>query len=163
MIEFNQVGEFVDHHVIDQPLRALDQSPAEIEISTPGTGAPAPECAADADFSRRKLKFSGEFRHPAGQMFGGEPAVETLQPFADLLLAAMRNQKLPAVESGGLSGEVRPAPRTYQRILEAARLGFNRIVVSAYYKDQAALPKGIRVVKVGRIDQLGKAIFIFEE
>lgn len=63
----------------------------------------------------------------------------------------------------GLSGEVRPAPRTYQRILEAARLGFNRIVVSAYYKDQAALPKGIRVVKVGRIDQLGKAIFIFEE
>ena len=63
----------------------------------------------------------------------------------------------------GLSGEVRPAPRTYQRILEAARLGFNRIVVSAYYKEQTSLPKGIRVVKVGRIDQLGKAIFTSEE
>ena len=38
----------------------------------------------------------------------------------------------------GLSGEVRPAPRTEQRISEAARLGFRRIVVSGY------LPKGAR-------------------
>ena len=35
----------------------------------------------------------------------------------------------------GLSGEVRPAPRTEQRISEAARLGFRRIVVSGYLKD----------------------------
>ena len=32
----------------------------------------------------------------------------------------------------GLSGEVRPAPRTEQRITEAARLGFKRIVVSSF-------------------------------
>ena len=32
----------------------------------------------------------------------------------------------------GLSGEVRPAPRTEQRISEAARLGFRRIIVSGY-------------------------------
>ncbi|MBP3532902.1 MAG: DNA repair protein RadA, partial [Alistipes sp.] len=32
----------------------------------------------------------------------------------------------------GLSGEVRPAPRTEQRIVEAARLGFKRIIVSGY-------------------------------
>lgn len=59
----------------------------------------------------------------------------------------------------GLSGEVRPAPRTYQRILEAARLGFKRIVVSSYYKDNSPLPKNIEVIRVGRIDQLPKAIF----
>ena len=59
----------------------------------------------------------------------------------------------------GLSGEVRPAPRTYQRILEAARLGFKRIVVSNYYRDNSPLPEGIAVVRVGRIDQIPKAVF----
>lgn len=59
----------------------------------------------------------------------------------------------------GLSGEIRPAPRTYQRILEAARLGFNRIVVSNYYRDNSPLPDGIRVIRAGRIDQIPKAIF----
>ena len=59
----------------------------------------------------------------------------------------------------GLSGEIRPAPRTYQRILEAARLGFDRIVVSNYYRDNSPLPDGIRVIRAGRIDQIPKAIF----
>ena len=59
----------------------------------------------------------------------------------------------------GLSGEVRPAPRTYQRILEAARLGFGRIVVSSYYKDASPLPKGVEVIRIGRIDQLPPVIF----
>lgn len=59
----------------------------------------------------------------------------------------------------GLSGEIRPAPRTYQRILEAARLGFKRVVISSYYKDNSPLPKNIEVVRVGRIDQLPKVIF----
>ena len=57
----------------------------------------------------------------------------------------------------GLSGEVRPAPRTEQRISEAARLGFRRIVVSGY------LPKGIEVVAINSIDQLPRALFINEE
>ena len=62
----------------------------------------------------------------------------------------------------GLSGEVRPAPRTYQRILEAARLGFGRIVVSGYYRDKSEVPGDIRIVRVSRIDQLPKAIFTEE-
>lgn len=63
----------------------------------------------------------------------------------------------------GLSGEVRPAPRTYQRILEAARLGFDRIVVSAYYRDKSEVPGNIDIVRVSRIDQLPKAIFTGKE
>ena len=62
----------------------------------------------------------------------------------------------------GLSGEVRPAPRTYQRILEATRLGFGRIVVSGYYRDKSEVPGDIRIVRVSRIDQLPKAIFTEE-
>lgn len=60
----------------------------------------------------------------------------------------------------GLSGEVRPAPRSEQRIAEAARLGFKRIVVSGYLrKDLPKPPKGIEVRYVNRIDELPAAIF----
>ncbi len=60
----------------------------------------------------------------------------------------------------GLSGEVRPAPRTEQRISEAARLGFKRIVVSAYLSKGIKKVKGIEVVEIQSIDQLPKALFV---
>lgn len=60
----------------------------------------------------------------------------------------------------GLSGEVRPAPRTEQRIGEAARLGFRRIVVSGFLrKELHRIPKNIEVIYVNRIDELPAAIF----
>lgn len=59
----------------------------------------------------------------------------------------------------GLSGEVRPAPRTEQRIAEAARLGFKRIVVSSFIQKKVKAPKGIEVVYISSIDQLPKALF----
>lgn len=59
----------------------------------------------------------------------------------------------------GLSGEVRPAPRTEQRIAEAARLGFKRIVVSSFMQKKVKAPKGIEVVYISSIDQLPKALF----
>ena len=59
----------------------------------------------------------------------------------------------------GLSGEVRPAPRTEQRILEAARLGFKRIVVSGYAEKSIKSPKGIDVVFISSIEELPKALF----
>ena len=59
----------------------------------------------------------------------------------------------------GLSGEVRPAPRTEQRISEAARLGFRRIVVSGYLAKGTKRPKGIEVVTINSIDQLPRALF----
>ena len=60
----------------------------------------------------------------------------------------------------GLSGEVRPAPRTEQRISEAARLGFRRIVVSGYLAKGAKHPKGIEIVRINSIDQLPRALFL---
>jgi DNA repair protein RadA/Sms len=59
----------------------------------------------------------------------------------------------------GLSGEVRPAPRTEQRISEAARLGFRRIIISGYLAKGTKYPKGIEVVKITGIDQLPKSVF----
>ena len=58
----------------------------------------------------------------------------------------------------GLSGEVRPAPRTEQRVSEAARLGFRRIVISGY-ASVAKSVKGIEVVRITGIEQLPKALF----
>ncbi len=59
----------------------------------------------------------------------------------------------------GLSGEVRPAPRTEQRISEAARLGFRCIIVSGYLgKGGAKRPKGIEVVSINHIAELPKVL-----
>ncbi len=60
----------------------------------------------------------------------------------------------------GLSGEVRPAPRTEQRISEAARLGFRRIIVSGYLTKSTKRPKGIEVVLINSISELPKALFM---
>ncbi len=62
----------------------------------------------------------------------------------------------------GLSGEVRPAPRTEQRIAEAARLGFRKIVVSGYMAKQSKSVKGIEIIRINNIAQLPKALFAEE-
>lgn len=60
----------------------------------------------------------------------------------------------------GLSGEVRPALRTEQRVSEAARLGFSRIVVSSYARKAiSTIPTGIEIIYVGRVADLARTIF----
>ncbi len=60
----------------------------------------------------------------------------------------------------GLSGEVRPAPRTEQRISEAARLGFKRIIVSGYTAKSSKRAKGIEVITINSIGELPRALFM---
>lgn len=59
----------------------------------------------------------------------------------------------------GLSGEVRPAPRTEQRVAEAARLGFKRIVISGYAPKPQKSVEGIEVVRVYSVNELAANIF----
>lgn len=60
----------------------------------------------------------------------------------------------------GLSGEIRPASRTEHRVAEAARLGFEAIVVSYYAKKGIPKPpKGIEIIYVSKVTQLSKVIF----
>ena len=60
----------------------------------------------------------------------------------------------------GLSGEVRPAPRSEQRISEAARLGFKRIIVSGYLrKNLTRTPADIEICYINRIDELPRYMF----
>lgn len=59
----------------------------------------------------------------------------------------------------GLSGEVRPASRTDQRIAEAARLGFKRIVISGYAAKPHKRIAGIEVVRINNVSELARNIF----
>jgi len=59
----------------------------------------------------------------------------------------------------GLAGEVRPSARLEQRIAEAERLGFRRIVVSGYGNRKQLKSKKIEVVFINRIDELPRAVF----
>jgi DNA repair protein RadA/Sms len=58
----------------------------------------------------------------------------------------------------GLSGEIRPVTRIDQRINEAAKLGFEEIYISKYNKGISE-HKGIRVVLVGKVEELFSNLF----
>uniref|UniRef100_UPI00402911D8 magnesium chelatase domain-containing protein n=1 Tax=Alloprevotella sp. TaxID=1872471 RepID=UPI00402911D8 len=59
----------------------------------------------------------------------------------------------------GLSGEIRPVTRIVQRISEAAKLGFNRILVPEGNKKGLPHVEGIEVVPVGRVEQALRELF----
>ncbi|MDR0953952.1 MAG: DNA repair protein RadA [Rikenellaceae bacterium] len=80
------------------------------------------------------------------------------------ILSSALDQPIPAdtcfAGEIGLSGEVRPASRTEQRIAEAARLGLKRIVVSGYVqKNVEKAGESIRVLFVHRVDELARILF----
>ena len=60
----------------------------------------------------------------------------------------------------GLSGEIRAVNRIEQRIAEAEKLGFKKIIVSKY--NQKAMSKqkfNIEVVTMGRVDEVYRYLF----
>jgi DNA repair protein RadA/Sms len=59
----------------------------------------------------------------------------------------------------GLSGEIRPVNRLDQRIAEAKKLGMDRIFVSKYNIKGIELNGGIKVIPIGRIEELVKLLF----
>jgi DNA repair protein RadA/Sms len=59
----------------------------------------------------------------------------------------------------GLSGEIRAVNRIDQRIAEAQKLGFEKIIVSRYNQKSPPKTKGIEVVTMGRVDELYRYLF----
>ena len=59
----------------------------------------------------------------------------------------------------GLSGEIRSVNRIEQRITEAEKLGFERIIISKF--NQKALPKGnkIEIIAVNKVEEVLKYVF----
>jgi len=59
----------------------------------------------------------------------------------------------------GLSGEIRAVNRIEQRIKEAEKLGFERIFISKYNKSKHIQAEGIKIIQLGRVDELYNALF----
>ena len=60
----------------------------------------------------------------------------------------------------GLSGEIRPVNRIEQRILEAEKLGFSRILIPAHnLKGFDTLRSKIQVVQVRKVEEAFRQLF----
>lgn len=59
----------------------------------------------------------------------------------------------------GLSGEIRPVGRLEQRIAEAEKMGFKKIVISSFNKkDGLKKQAGIEILRAGKVEQLIKMV-----
>ena len=94
------------------------------------------------------------FVNAVGGVRIGEPASDLAVLLA--VVSSLRNRALPSGTAVfgeiGLAGEIRPAPRGQERLREAVKLGFGRMLVPT-----ANLPKkpieGLELIGVERIDQ----------
>jgi DNA repair protein RadA/Sms len=60
----------------------------------------------------------------------------------------------------GLSGEIRAVNRIEQRIAEAEKLGFEKIIISKYNSKSIGKQKfGIEVVMLGKVEELYSLLF----
>lgn len=108
-----------------------------------------------------KLGAKDAFLNIAGGIKVDDPAIDlavvaaVLSSNADLAIG--RSIALSA--EVGLSGEVRPVNRIEQRIHEAEKLGFEKIVLSKYNKGIEQKNFKIELVKCGKIDEVVRALF----
>jgi len=102
------------------------------------------------------------FINIAGGLRIEDPAIDLAMVCA--LLSSFEDMPIPqnTVFAGevGLSGEIRAVNRIEQRIAEAEKLGFERIIISGYNKrPQDSKTEGIDVVTVTRVDEVYKILF----
>ncbi|MEI7446016.1 MAG: DNA repair protein RadA [Burkholderiales bacterium] len=93
------------------------------------------------------------FINAVGGVKIGEPAADLAVLFA--IVSSLKDRPLPrglaVFGEVGLAGEIRPSPRGQERLREAAKLGFSRVIAP-----KANVPKkpieGLEVIAVERID-----------
>ncbi len=108
-----------------------------------------------------KLGAKDVFLNIAGGIKVDDPALDlavvasVLSSNADLPVPA--NTCLSA--EVGLSGEVRPVNRIDQRIYEAEKLGFERIIISKYNKGIQQKDFKIQLVQCGKMEEVVRALF----
>lgn len=92
--------------------------------------------------------------------------VRVTEPAADLavllaVLSSFRNRPLPrdlaAFGEVGLAGEIRPVPNGQERLREAAKHGFKRVIVPRANAPKQSI-KGVEVLAVSRIDEAIEAV-----
>jgi len=108
-----------------------------------------------------KLGAKDVFLNIAGGIKVDDPAID----LAVVAAVLSSNTELPIDNKTalsaevGLSGEVRPVNRIDQRISEAEKLGFERIIISKYCKGIEQKNYKIKLVPCGKLDEVVKALF----
>ncbi|MFZ9662078.1 MAG: DNA repair protein RadA, partial [Chitinophagaceae bacterium] len=102
------------------------------------------------------------FVNIAGGLKVEDPALDLA--IATALLSSFEDTPIPnnTVFAGevGLSGEIRAVTRIEQRIAEAEKLGFEKIIISKYCKrSKEGKAPSIEVISLGRIDELYRLLF----
>ena len=94
------------------------------------------------------------FINAVGGVRIGEPAADLAVLLA--IVSSLKNRPLPrgfaVFGEVGLAGEIRPAPRGQERLREAVKLGFSRVLIPTANAPKRAT-EGLDVVAVQRIDQ----------
>jgi len=84
----------------------------------------------------------------------GEPAADLAVLLA--IVSSLKNRPLPRALAVfgevGLAGEIRPAPRGQERLREAAKLGFARLLIPGANAPRRPI-EGLETVALERIDQ----------
>jgi DNA repair protein RadA/Sms len=70
------------------------------------------------------------------------------------------SQKICFAGEVGLSGEIRPVNRIDQRISEAEKLGFEKIIISKYNRKNTDKYAGnIEIVTAGQVEEIYRMLF----
>ena len=108
-----------------------------------------------------KLAAKDVFLNIAGGIKVDDPAIDlavvaaVLSSNADISIS----KSIALSAEVGLSGEVRPVNRVDQRIAEAEKLCFEKIIISKYNKGIQQKNYKIELVQCGRIDEVVRALF----
>ncbi len=108
-----------------------------------------------------KLGAKDVFLNIAGGIKVDDPAIDlavvaaVLSSNADIPI----NNHIALSAEVGLSGEVRPVNRIDQRIREAEKLGFEKIIISKYNKGIKQSDFKIELIECGKITEVVKALF----
>lgn len=108
-----------------------------------------------------KLGAKDVFLNIAGGIKVDDPALDlavvasVLSSNADIAV----NKNICLSAEVGLSGEVRPVNRIDQRIYEAEKLGFEKIIISKYNKGITQKDFKIELVQCGKLDEVVRALF----
>ncbi|MBL6645103.1 MAG: DNA repair protein RadA [Flavobacteriales bacterium] len=108
-----------------------------------------------------KLGASDVFLNLAGGIRLGDPGIDLavvgaiLSSTLDLTL----DPNTALCGEVGLTGEVRPVARLEQRMMEASKLGMERLVISGMSTKGPDAPKGLKLIRVKRVGDLQKVLF----
>jgi DNA repair protein RadA/Sms len=94
------------------------------------------------------------FVNAVGGVRIGEPAADLAVSLA--VVSSLTDRPIPGKVAVfgeiGLAGEVRPAPRGQERLREAAKLGFGRVIIPKANQPKSRIA-GLEIIAVERVDQ----------